>query len=71
MRAAFRRGYERVSPWPETDPAQVDAFIASRGVGLLNTIMTSTNPEWVEMMPGFAERTEKRVSDLMDKHGVS
>jgi Ser/Thr protein kinase RdoA (MazF antagonist) len=35
-RAAFRRGYESVAPWPVANEAQLDAFLAARQILLMN-----------------------------------
>lgn len=40
-RAAFRRGYERVLPWPETHPGEIDTWMAWRAMDLLNAMIQS------------------------------
>jgi len=63
-RAAFERGYRRVSPWPERFPGEVDSFIAARGLGMANFILNY--PELIENeTPAFLERIEKRLKKLM------
>jgi len=40
---AFRRGYERVAPWPLDDPTR-DALLVWRAMGLCASVMTHENP---------------------------
>jgi Ser/Thr protein kinase RdoA (MazF antagonist) len=64
MRAAFEQGYQRVNPWPERHPGEIDAFMAARALGMLNFV--SQNKELFEAdLPAFAERVEKRLRRLM------
>jgi Ser/Thr protein kinase RdoA (MazF antagonist) len=65
MRAAFMQGYTRVSPWPERYPGEIDAFIAARGIGLVNFILQDPNPEWRIQTSEFVERVEKRLQRFM------
>ncbi len=63
MRTSFQRGYERVSPWPEKERGEIDAFIAARGIGLLNFVLH--NYKMLEMDPReFAGRIENRLKLL-------
>ncbi|MCJ7433869.1 MAG: phosphotransferase [Anaerolineales bacterium] len=63
-RAAFEVGYQRVNPWPEHVPGEIDSFIAARGLGMANFVIH--NPELIENETlGFLERIEKRLSRLM------
>lgn len=63
MRASFQRGYERVNPWPEKERGEIDAFIAARGIGLLNFVLH--NYKMLEMDPReFAGRIENRLKLL-------
>lgn len=66
LRSAFQDGYTRHSPWPERYPGGIDAFIAARGIGLVNFILNDPNPEWKREAPEFIERVEKRLRELMD-----
>jgi Ser/Thr protein kinase RdoA (MazF antagonist) len=64
--AAFRQGYTRHSPWPERYPGEIDAFIAARGVGLVNFILQDPNPDWQAQVPGFVEKIEGRLRALLE-----
>lgn len=65
LRAAFRQGYTRHSPWPERCPGEIDAFIAARGVGLVNFSLQDPDPDWQAQVPGFVERNEGRLRALL------
>lgn len=65
LRDAFQQGYTRHSPWPERQPDEIDAFIAARGLGLANFVLTDPNPAWRIQAPEFVERVEKRLRRLM------
>lgn len=63
-RAAFEQGYQRVSPWPERLPGEIDSFIAARGLGMANFVLH--HPELIDNdTPAFLERIEKRLQRLM------
>lgn len=65
LRAAFERGYRRVSPWPERSSGEIDAFIAARALGMLNFVLQ--NHELLEMDPiEFGLRTENRLRALIE-----
>lgn len=64
--AAFKRGYSRVSLWPERYSGEVEAFIAARAVGLVNFILNDPNPNWRSQIPGFVEKNEARVRKLLE-----
>jgi Ser/Thr protein kinase RdoA (MazF antagonist) len=65
MRAAFEHGYQRISPWPERHPGEIDAFMAARALGMLNFV-SQNNELFVSDLPAFAERVEKRLRRLME-----
>jgi Ser/Thr protein kinase RdoA (MazF antagonist) len=65
LRAAFRLGYMRRSPWPERYPGEIDAFIAARGVGLVNYILQDPDPDWQAQVPDLVERAEGRLRALL------
>lgn len=56
LRAAFRRGYERVRPWPEAFPGEVDIWITQRAMDLLNWVIQSSTPEDRAEGPWLLER---------------
>ena len=66
LRAAFRRGYTGHSPWPERYPGEIDAFIAARGVGLVNFILQDPDPDWLAQAPDYVERVEGRLRALLE-----
>ncbi|HEY9075232.1 MAG TPA: phosphotransferase [Anaerolineaceae bacterium] len=64
-RIAFRQGYERIREYPDPTAGEVDAFIAARGLGLLNYVLNY--PESVGLNPlEFATRIEKRLVKLFN-----
>jgi hypothetical protein len=36
IRAAFRKGFESIAPWPIVDESQLDGFHAARQIMLMN-----------------------------------
>lgn len=64
IRAAFRRGYETVSPWPERVPGEIDTFIAGRALVLANDVLLM--PEWQAEAPAFMARAEKRLRAILE-----
>jgi len=66
LRAAFRQGYARHSPWPERYPGEIDAFIAARGVGEVNFTLQDPDPDWQAQVPDFVERVEGRLRALLE-----
>jgi Ser/Thr protein kinase RdoA (MazF antagonist) len=71
MRAAFAQGYTQVCPWPERYPGEIDAFIAARGVGLVNFILQDPNPAWRAQTAEFVARIEKRLRQLLGSPGTT
>jgi Ser/Thr protein kinase RdoA (MazF antagonist) len=53
LKEAFRRGYERVAPWPETVPGDIDAFMADRSLMLIDYSLRETDPEELASLPAF------------------
>lgn len=64
LKQAFQEGYTHHSPWPERYPGEIDSFIAARGIGLANFILSDPNPSWKVQAQEFIERIEKRLSAL-------
>jgi len=60
--AFFRAGYERCSPWPDAEGDQVNAFIAARGIELINLTLQDGRPleddDVVERVRRHASRLE-------------
>lgn len=65
LRQAFQAGYTQVCPWPESYPGEIEAFIAGRGLDLVNFILNDPNPNWKPQAAKFIERVEKRLSYLL------
>ena len=65
LRAAYRRGYESVRPWPETAAGQVDGMIAARELLLSQFLFEGANPAYRAMLPKFLERAEVRLRDYL------
>ena len=56
MKAAFRRGYERIAAWPETVPGDIDAFVADRSLMLIDYSLRDTDPQELATLPSFIRR---------------
>jgi Ser/Thr protein kinase RdoA (MazF antagonist) len=69
-RAAFQAGYTSYSPWPERYPGEIDAFIAARGFGLANFILSDPNPNWRLEARAFLKRVEARLRRLLKERSV-
>jgi Ser/Thr protein kinase RdoA (MazF antagonist) len=69
LAGAFREGYERVLEWPEAFPGQIDLLIAARALLLVNFLLSQDNPEALRDAPGYIERTEKRLMELVPELG--
>ena len=53
LEAALLEGYEELRPLPEFTPAQYEAMVASRNLVLLNDVVTTTNAEFLAMLPRY------------------
>jgi Ser/Thr protein kinase RdoA (MazF antagonist) len=60
--AAFRRGYESLSPWPEQSPGQIDTFRAGRMLWVSNYVASAER----EDLAGFVERVAKRFEGFLE-----
>lgn len=65
LRQAFQQGYTQHSAWPERFSGEIDIFIATRGLGLVNFILNDPNPNWRFQAAEFIERTEMRLRQLV------
>ena len=63
MRSAFEEGYRKVCPWPEHYYGEINTFIASRGIGLLNLVL-NYGDRWRIDPQKFALRIEGRLQQL-------
>jgi Ser/Thr protein kinase RdoA (MazF antagonist) len=69
MRTAFEEGYHRISPLPERYSGEIDAFIAARGLGMLNFVLQNNNLMRIDL-DFFVERIEKRLTHLMMENSI-
>ncbi|MGD2043865.1 MAG: phosphotransferase [Acidimicrobiia bacterium] len=64
IRAAFRRGYEAILPWPVVDEAQLDGFHAARQIMLMNyagrTLRMGEAADYIDHVMPWLERYVKR-----------
>jgi Ser/Thr protein kinase RdoA (MazF antagonist) len=67
LRNAHKEGYSRCAPWPERYPGEIDAFIAARGLGIVNFVLNDPNPKWKSQSDKFVERIEKRLRRLLSE----
>lgn len=58
---AIVRGYRRVRPLPPHRPEEFEALLLSRNLLLLNYLLESVTAEMEEFVPGYLERTMRRV----------
>ena len=56
VRAAFQQGYTSHSPWPETAPGQIDAFLAGRQIWRANWVARFEQPYAQGFNTWLAER---------------
>lgn len=67
LRAAFRAGYERVRPWPDTTGMAIDRFIAGRALVLANDVELLEEPEYRAKAPEWIARFERRVRRILER----
>lgn len=66
FRAALERGYSRIAPWPAASEYELEALLAARGLLLANDVISNLNPEIVEIIPSFLEKTENRMRNFLE-----
>ena len=65
--AGFRRGYEQVSPWPETEPGELGTFIAGRALVLANDVLQMAPDTLGDLdVPEFFARAERRLRAILE-----
>jgi Ser/Thr protein kinase RdoA (MazF antagonist) len=69
LRDAYRRGYERVSPWPETEPGDIEAFVADRSMMLIDYSLREADPEEIASRPGFIQREVAHLRRWIEQGG--
>jgi Ser/Thr protein kinase RdoA (MazF antagonist) len=67
FRVALERGYSRIAPWPAANEYELEALLAARGLLLANDVISNLNPEIVEIIPSFLEKTENRMRNFLEK----
>lgn len=67
---AVRRGYEQHLPWPERQPGEVEAFMASRALMLVNFAVQDPNNYWREQVPAFIQRNGALLKTLLERSGM-
>jgi Ser/Thr protein kinase RdoA (MazF antagonist) len=65
LRAAYQDGYTTILPWPERYSGELNAFIASRGIGMVNLILQHPNPDWRAQADVYIQKVEKRLQFLI------
>jgi Ser/Thr protein kinase RdoA (MazF antagonist) len=67
VRDGFRRGYERVAPWPEAAPGDLETFIAGRALVLANDVLQMAPETLADLdVPEFFARAERRLRAILD-----
>jgi Ser/Thr protein kinase RdoA (MazF antagonist) len=66
FRAALERGYSRIASWPAASEYELEAFMAARGLLLANDVVSTLNPEFQAIIPGFLEKTENRMRNFLE-----
>ena len=70
LRDAFQSGYTRHCPWPERYAGEIDAFIAARGLEIVNFVLNDPNPKWKSQAGEFVERIEKHLRRLIPTQSI-
>ncbi|MBX3053843.1 MAG: phosphotransferase [Caldilineaceae bacterium] len=64
LHAAFREGYTRRLPWPETYPGEVALHTLRRTLDFANLLIDEQDPQEQEFIRRFFQRTEERLARL-------
>jgi Ser/Thr protein kinase RdoA (MazF antagonist) len=64
LMAAFREGYEQISPWPESRPGQLELLILGRDLMLVNFLMNAPSEEERNLTPEYLDRLDERIKKL-------
>jgi Ser/Thr protein kinase RdoA (MazF antagonist) len=75
LEAALLEGYQELRPLPRFTPAQYEAMVASRNLVLLNDVVTTTNAEFLAMLPRYVPNSITKLRAYLDtgvyRHAVS
>jgi Ser/Thr protein kinase RdoA (MazF antagonist) len=66
---AFRRGYERLAPWPTAESTPLETLIAGRALLLANYVAASEDAEDRTFAPEYLGRVEKRFREFLEASG--
>ena len=59
-------GYQSVAPLPTYEPEELELLIANRQLVLLNYLFESTTADEVAMVPGYLEKSERRIKHFFE-----
>ena len=59
-------GYSSITPLPDYDPADLELLVANRNLVLLNYLIGSATADDIAMIPGYIEKTERRLRNYLD-----
>lgn len=63
--AALLEGYQELRPLPTCTPEQFEALVASRQLALLHDVVTTTNAEFIEMLPRYLPNSITKLRAYM------
>ncbi|NDJ78861.1 MAG: hypothetical protein GYB65_21630, partial [Chloroflexi bacterium] len=64
---AFRRGYERVLPWPEQFPGELETWIVQRALAMLNYEMQAPTQAERDEVPFWLDTFHTCMDLLKDR----
>ncbi|MGB8861685.1 MAG: phosphotransferase [Ilumatobacteraceae bacterium] len=64
--AALLEGYQELRPLPAFTAEQYEAMVASRNLVLLNDVITTTNAEFIEMLPRYVPNSIAKLRAYLD-----
>jgi Ser/Thr protein kinase RdoA (MazF antagonist) len=59
-------GYASVAPIPEYQPEELELLVANRQLVLLNYLFETTTADDVALIPGYLEKTERRLKQFFE-----
>ena len=59
-------GYESVAPLPAYEPWELELLVANRSLVLLNYLFETTNADELTLIPGYLEKTERRLKHYFE-----
>jgi Ser/Thr protein kinase RdoA (MazF antagonist) len=65
LTAAFREGYERVTPWPERESGEIATFAADRCLVLANYQVQDHDPKYLAQAPEDIKRYAKKIERFL------